>query len=752
MKLGLCFFTGALALAFTPLLTAAPAEQAVLTQNFCYSVAISGDTVVAGAWLANGLTGAAYVYTRSGTTWTQQAVLSANQPGGTDFFGESVAISGDLIIVGAPGEQSNATHVYGNAADNSHSKAGAAYIFKRSGTTWTQQAYLKAHNTRAGSRFGSSVSISGTTAVVGSGISKTDWSGTSAFTDPAGESSNAKGINGNGNDTSAPVSGAAYVYEFSDNIWKFDAYLKASNTDADDSFGYAVATDGQLIVVGAPGEDSAATGVNGNQADNSLSAAGAAYVFARGPGRQWAQQAYLKPDTHDVSSFGNTGRAFGGAVTVAGNTAVVGIAGDFFGHPAGGRAWVFTRSQAGVWAQQQALAPLVAGSYFGYSLGLSGDTLVVGECVLGDPSGAAVSYTGDAHVFTRNDDVWTRQAVINPSGADALAGAGYSVAIDGGTFVVGTGINFWGSHGQNRTWIYTGAGVQNIGLEQPSGTALVSGGTKTLGILPGSSTDTVFTTRNTGTQPLNLTGTPNRVAHSGSGDFSVIVQPASPLAAGASTTFTVRFTPATAGLKTATLTIPSDDPDTSSYTINLSGRGLSTTDDTDGDGLSDAAEYNFASLGFDWQVSQPAQVSTYFANANNAGLFNQTQYNNNRVAGQADVTSNPNAFSLYSLSQYNNNRTAGQADVLTNPNPFGLYDLSQVQSLNVGVPLLQKNPTTGKFTLTIGVKQSANPANSSFTDFPMIGADIATRINGAGKLEFEFSAIGRAAFYRVQSQ
>jgi hypothetical protein len=185
------------------------------------------------------------------------------------------------------------------------------------------------------------------------------------------------------------------------------------------------------------------------------------------------------------------------------------------------------------------------------------------------------------------------------------------------------------------------------------------------------------------------------VALSGNSDFSIIAQPASSLAAGASTTFTVRFATATAGLKTATLTIPSDDPDTSAYTINLSGHGLSTTTDTDGDGLSDAAEYNLASLGFDWQLTQPAQVTSYFANANSAGL----------------------------------------------------YTTSQVQALNVGTPLLQHD-AAGQFKLTIGVQKSTNL--QTFTPLPMTVPQ--TTINGQGQLEFRFNSTDNAAFFRLMSQ
>jgi hypothetical protein len=207
--------------------------------------------------------GAAYVFIRNGTTWSQQAYLKASNTGGDDEFGSAVAISGDTVVVGAQGEDSSAIGVNGNQANNSASFAGAAYVFSRSGTTWSQQAYLKASNTDLGDLFGYAVAISGDTAVVGALF----------------EASSATGVNGNQANNSASHAGAAYVFGRSGSTWSQQAYLKASNTGADDGFGSAVAIFGSAVVVGASGEDSPATGVNGNQADNSASDAGAAYVF-----------------------------------------------------------------------------------------------------------------------------------------------------------------------------------------------------------------------------------------------------------------------------------------------------------------------------------------------------------------------------------------------------------------------------------------------------------------------------------------
>jgi len=288
--------------------------------QFGMSVSISGDTVVVGAPEEDsdatgvngnqsnnnaGFSGAAYVFVRSGTTWSQQAYLKASNTGAVDLFGFSVSISGDTVVVGAQREASDATGVDGNQSDNSASSAGAAYVFVRSGTTWIQQAYLKASNTGAGDEFGWSVSVSGDTVVVGA----------------RNEDSAATGVNGNQGDNSASGAGAAYVFARSGTAWSQQAYLKASNTDAGDGFGGSVSISGDTVVVGATGEDSSATGVNGNQSNNVVSASGAAYVFVRS-GTTWRQQAYLKASNTDA------GDSFSFSVSVSGDTVVVGATGE----------------------------------------------------------------------------------------------------------------------------------------------------------------------------------------------------------------------------------------------------------------------------------------------------------------------------------------------------------------------------------------------------------------------------------------
>ncbi|AKS41588.1 Calx-beta domain-containing protein [Wenzhouxiangella marina] len=260
---------------------------------FGHAVAISGDTIAVSAIQedssATGVggdqqsndssaAGAVYIFVRDGSgTWSQQAYLKAAAVNENDEFGHRLALDGDTLVVGMPEEDSFSSGVNGNPFDNTAEDAGAAYVFVRQGTSWSQQAYLKASNTDADDRFGYSVDIDGDLIVVGA----------------YDESSSATGVNGDESDNSTSGAGAAYLFERNQGLWSQVAYLKASNTGFLDFFGFDVAIDGLTVVVGARGENSAATGINGDQLDNSAPSAGAVYIFDR-LGSLWTQTAYIK--------------------------------------------------------------------------------------------------------------------------------------------------------------------------------------------------------------------------------------------------------------------------------------------------------------------------------------------------------------------------------------------------------------------------------------------------------------------------
>ncbi len=289
---------------------------------FGTSVSLSGDTLAVGAYqessAATGVngdqssnaasgSGAVYLFTRSAGVWSQQAYLKASNTGAGDYFGASVALAGDTLAVGAHSESSAAVGVNGDQSSNAAEASGAVYVFTRSAGVWSQQAHLKASNTGSRDYFGYSVSLSGDTLAVGANY----------------ESSAAVGVNGDQSSNAAQARGAVYVFTRSAGVWSQQAYLKASNTSAQDLFGTSVSLSGDTLAVGAVHESSAATGVNGDQSSNAATDSGAVYVFTRSAG-VWSQQAYLKASNTDGSSAVNHGDEFGASVSVSGDTLAVG--------------------------------------------------------------------------------------------------------------------------------------------------------------------------------------------------------------------------------------------------------------------------------------------------------------------------------------------------------------------------------------------------------------------------------------------
>jgi len=224
--------------------------------------------------------GAVYVFRNLGDGWEQEAYIKAAAFTPFDLLGRSMSISadGNTLAFGVQQEDSGSIGIGGDPSDDSGPNTGAVYVFSRSGSSWQQQEFIKASNPGQNDFFGKSVSLSsdGNTLVVG------------AFR----EDSSATGVDGNETNNNAPDSGAAYVFTRSGIVWTQQAYLKASNTEADDEFGgdVEVSGDGTTIAVGANLEDGAATGINGDDTDNSANGAGAVYVFNL-DGGVWSQQA-----------------------------------------------------------------------------------------------------------------------------------------------------------------------------------------------------------------------------------------------------------------------------------------------------------------------------------------------------------------------------------------------------------------------------------------------------------------------------
>jgi hypothetical protein len=353
---------------------------------FGSSVSINGSTVVVGAPGASGAKGAAYVFVSSGSGWanmTQTAKLTASDGAADDSFGSSVSVSGNTVVVGAPG------------ASNGQ---GAAYVFSGSGATWTQ-AKLTASDGLTGFAFGNSVSVDGATVVVGSPHFSRGFT---------------------------YYAGAAYVFTQPSTGWANmtqTAELTVSSGAIGDSLGQSVAVSGSTVVVGAP---------------NANLGLGAAYVYAK-PGSAWTDMA--SPLTLTASD-GAAGNLFGNSISIDGATVVVGASGaTVSGHTNQGAAYVFTKSGA-AWASMTQTAKLTASDgaandAFGSSVAISGSTILVGSpnAAVGSNGGQGVAY-----YFAQPGSAWTNMTQTSKfTSSDGTPGNafGSSVSISGNTPVVG---------------------------------------------------------------------------------------------------------------------------------------------------------------------------------------------------------------------------------------------------------------------------------------------------------------------------
>jgi len=454
------------------------------------SIALSGDanTMAIGAPFESGgsrgvngnqtdnsmyAAGAVYVYMRQGESWMQQAYVKASNPGINDHFGSSVALSrdGNTMAVAAHWEASGATGINGNQNDDSVPQAGAVYVFTRTGTNWTQQAYIKASNTGNaaqgdGDQFGFSLALSGDGNTIAVG----------AITEDSG----ARQINGNQNDDMAQSAGAVYVFSRTGTMWAQQAYVKSANQDGGDLLGFSVALsfDGNTLAAAAFNESGSGRGINLPD-DNKSQGSGALYVFARQNGA-WSQEAYIK------ASRGETSDGFGFATSISadGNTIAVGSGdeacltpgidppGCADDAPPGrganiwvGAAYVFVKNGT-TWSEQSFIKAPNARPYnsFGVRLALSGDgNALAVTSYLEDQAGHGVrppqiqqflvqeifnpwrehkneaEESGAAYLFTRSGNKWTAGAYIKADNTDAGDEFGSAVAIsgDGHTVVFG---------------------------------------------------------------------------------------------------------------------------------------------------------------------------------------------------------------------------------------------------------------------------------------------------------------------------
>ena len=364
--------------------------------EFGYSVAVDGNTAVIGAYQDDhtddggntiGNAGSAYVFTKVSGVWRQLAKITATDGDTSDEFGYSVAVDGDTIVVGA--HLDDHTDGDGDTDDDE----GAAYVFTKPANGWadmTQTAKLTAFGAAANDEFGISVAVDGNTVLVG------------AHQYDSGK-------------------GAAYVFTKPYTGWADSnetAKFIASDAAANDEFGISVALDGDTAVIGAYHDDHTDDG-------NTIGNAGSAYVFTKVSG-VWSQKAKL------IAVDGAANDEFGISVAVNGDTVVFGARQD---DTSNGAAYVFTEV-SGVWKHVAKLTADdgAANDEFGISVAVDGDTIVVGAHQDDDKG----DLSGSAYVFTRDSaGGWRQREKLTASDGEAGDRYGYSVGVSGDTVVVG---------------------------------------------------------------------------------------------------------------------------------------------------------------------------------------------------------------------------------------------------------------------------------------------------------------------------
>ena len=623
-------------------------------QNFGKAVAVSGNRVVVGA---PGGSEAVYVYDLAGTTPEVPVLtLTRGTSGGAWDFGASLAISGTFIAAGAPGV------IQGGAG------YGRVFVFDTAGAA-PEVPVLILNNPGSSSGFGESLSLSGTLLAIGAP---------------------------NNDLGSVFYAGQVFVHDLAGTTPGTAIHiLQKASARSHDDFGKTLAFSGTRLAVGIPGDDAA----YGN--------AGAVHVF---------DLAGATP-TIPVLVINNPGPAgavpqeFGSSVALSGTRLAAGsMAGPVDGAE---RVLLFNMDRA---------APTIpiAGftredgnnAAFGLSLSLEGTTLVAGapgyDAVL--PDRGAVFIYGPATTLTQ-------AAVLDAPVSGAVFTADVSVSFSlPETALPGT-VKL--SCQKNATpYVFTleateesaGAHSFTFSPSNPAASAAIATGTALpdglyrVALSYQDAIGSYAATSNTATN-VRVDRTAPGVAPP-AGGFTPLLLAAPAVAPdytaqavvtdlGGISSITQNPPPGTAlAAGSHPVTITATDfagfTGTTSFMVTV----LTFTQDTDGDGLNDASEVQMAAFGFNWQVAQPSLVSTLFNSANGAGL----------------------------------------------------YTTSQVQALNLDVPLLTKNPATGRFKLTIGVQKSTDL--QTFTPFPMTGPQ--TLINGAGQLEFFFTAPDNAAFFRVE--
>jgi len=497
------------------------APDAADSDRYGFSVAAGDDWLAVGAPYdgtpAGTGAGSVYLYERSGDNWVFSGHLYASDPGAMDYFGYSLAMYGDDLVVGANTDTTAAG-----------ASAGSAYVFHRTGDTWDEQAHFYAPDGASPDYFGCSVAISGDDILVGAYF-------------------HAQGA--------APHAGAAYFYNRLGGVWSLAKEVAAADPGQNDRFGRAVAIDGDWAIIGALC-DTTVAGSN----------AGSVYVFQRS-GSDWSQTQRI------VASNGVGNDRFGNAVALDGDTGVVGAPYRTVGGTAtAGAAYILERNGM-TWSESAMLTGTDGSQFFGASVALQSSAAIVGSYRENTPASTSA---GAAYVFVGQGDSWTCAARLFDVDGNKEASYGQAVAAAPGHFFVGAPTDDDAANDCGSVFVYDYRPPQiDVGiLGTPNVHAADLGG-----VVLGQSSSIVFTLSNNGGSDLHVTQASGLSAPvsilpvngGGSGDDWT-------LAAQTSMEFTVTFTPKAVGPASATLALTSDDLVTPTYAISISGLGLRTVD------------------------------------------------------------------------------------------------------------------------------------------------------------------------------
>ena len=382
--------------------------------QFGISVAISGDYAIVGAVLEDHNTtggaflnnsGSAYIFKNNAGTWSEVQKIVASDRGANDFFGISVAISGDYAIVGAYQEDHDTT---GGAFLNN---AGSAYIFKNNAGTWSEMQKIVASDRGDGDYFGNSVAISGDYVIVSAYQEDHDTTGGNPLSD----------------------AGSAYIFKNNAGTWSEVQKIVASDRGASDWFGRSVAISGDYTIVGAFYEDHNTTG------GVFLNNAGSAYIFKNNAGT-WSEVQKIIALDRGSNDF------FGISVAISGDYAIVGANQEDEDETGGntlsnaGSAYIF-KNNTGTWSEVQKIVASDRGvnDIFGISIAISGDYAIVGAIYEDEDTtgGNPLTNPGSAYIFKNNAGTWSEAQKIVASDRGANDAFGISVAISGDYAIVG---------------------------------------------------------------------------------------------------------------------------------------------------------------------------------------------------------------------------------------------------------------------------------------------------------------------------